>query len=479
MTSLPTVTVVVAAYDYAGYLGRTLDSALQQDYPPELLDVVVVDDGSTDATPAVLADYVARHPGRVTAIRQDNAGYVSATNRALAAARGELVAILDADDVWPADKTRRQVEVLLERPEVGLVYCDTEIIDPYDAVVRPSLWRWLEMEPQRGRCFAEIMGRAGNVALASTILVRRALLDAFAPIPPGAPYVDWWVTARVAQVAEIDWVEGLAVGYRMHGENLTLGATGHRRVRETLKTAEIRRQLLIHDAAAALTDEELVEAFKAFEGAGLTAVMQAGSAYVPLAPVHPAEQAAGERLAAAARDATLAGRWSEALRLRVAAVAHDPRDAVSREWVVELARLEADRPAEATGEPADPLAGARATVVLAFAEELVAEPRMLAAYAAEVAEDADATLVIAAIGSAPQRALERVLDAVHRAGLHPDRLPDLLLVTDAGPGGVVELERRADLVFTRRPRRLAAPCVNPDRAGALRAHVGATAGCPA
>jgi glycosyltransferase involved in cell wall biosynthesis len=200
---LPAVTVMMAAYNSAGFIHRSLDSALAQDYPPELLDIVIVDDGSTDDTPEVLTEYQRRHPDRITVIRQENAGYVAATNTAPAAARGELLAELDADDLWPPHKTRLQVARLLEDDAIGLVYCDTEVIDPYDAVLRQSVWEWLEQDPQRGPgAFAQIMARPGNVALSSTIMLRAELADDVFPIPLRAPYQDWWVTARIAAVAK-------------------------------------------------------------------------------------------------------------------------------------------------------------------------------------------------------------------------------------------------------------------------------------
>jgi glycosyltransferase involved in cell wall biosynthesis len=88
----PTVTVVVPAYNLARFLPAALDSALGQDWPAAALDVVVVDDGSTDDTPAVLE----RYAGRVRVVRQPNGGLVRAVDRGLADVRGEYVALLDA-----------------------------------------------------------------------------------------------------------------------------------------------------------------------------------------------------------------------------------------------------------------------------------------------------------------------------------------------------------------------------------------------
>jgi hypothetical protein len=165
---LPTVTALIAVYNGQEFLGRALDSALGQNYSPKLLDVVVVDDGSTDSSPELLASYESAHPGRITVVRQENAGYVAATATAVANATGQVLAILDADDVWPDDKIGRQVAMLIADPSLGLVYTDTRIIDRYDNVTRESHMRSIGVTPQVGPdALSEIMGKPGNLAISS------------------------------------------------------------------------------------------------------------------------------------------------------------------------------------------------------------------------------------------------------------------------------------------------------------------------
>src|SRR4051812_37821941 len=113
-SQLPSVAVLVAAYDAEPFVGQAVRSALAQDYPHERLHVVVVDDGSRDATAVVVAAVAAQHPGRVTLVRQENRGSVGAVNRAAeqpAAQTADLLAVLDADDAWPAGKIAAQVEL--------------------------------------------------------------------------------------------------------------------------------------------------------------------------------------------------------------------------------------------------------------------------------------------------------------------------------------------------------------------------------
>lgn len=480
---LPTVTAMMVVYNCPGFIGRAIESALNQDYPAELLDLVIVDDGCTDSTPEVIEQYRSRHPDRITVVHQGNAGLVGATNTAVEHARGELLAMIDADDLWPLDKTSRQVARLLEDPSLGLVYCDTQVIDPYDEVRRPSYWEWLQIKPQRGTsAFAQIMGPPGNIALATTIMFRAALAERIFPIPLRVPFQDWWITAQAAALTSIDCIDGLRTGYRQHGANATLGATGLWEVRETCKTAEMRRQMLIHGGGEHLSDRELLVAWQAWEHSGRVAVSQAHSAYVPLTAANDQERERGRRHAAAAQQATLDGDLSAALQERIRALACNPLDANSRQWVHDLAWLARPAPGEADEasgfvfpdaeeEPfdGDLLEGARSFVTLAYLDELITEPQLLGAYASVVREEHDATLAIVAVGHPDQRALRDVATAAARVGLDLAELPDVLLVTRGGPAARVELERRAHAVLTRRNPRLAAPAFRPEHVSDLKA----------
>src|SRR5207253_9919703 len=112
------VSLVIATFNHARFLGAALDSALAQTL--KRVEVIVVDDGSTDETPAVLA----RYADRVRVVRQPNRGLAAARNTGLAAARGTYVSFLDADDVAMPTKLAVQVAVLEAAPTVGWTYCD-------------------------------------------------------------------------------------------------------------------------------------------------------------------------------------------------------------------------------------------------------------------------------------------------------------------------------------------------------------------
>jgi glycosyltransferase involved in cell wall biosynthesis len=115
-----TISVIIPAWNRAREVCRAIDSALAQTLPP--LEVIVVDDGSTDETPEVLA----RYGDRIRVLRQDNQGVAAARNAGIAAARGDLLAFLDSDDVWLPRKLELQAARIDADPGLGLVHCGVE-----------------------------------------------------------------------------------------------------------------------------------------------------------------------------------------------------------------------------------------------------------------------------------------------------------------------------------------------------------------
>ncbi|HEV2246245.1 MAG TPA: glycosyltransferase family 2 protein [Terriglobia bacterium] len=123
------VSVIIPAYNAQRFLPMTLSSARAQTYPN--IEIIVVDDGSTDATPEI-AEAAARADKRVRVIHQRNAGVAAARNRGIAEARGEYVAPLDADDIWHPRNIALQVEALSAAgPGAGLSYAWFVSIDQY------------------------------------------------------------------------------------------------------------------------------------------------------------------------------------------------------------------------------------------------------------------------------------------------------------------------------------------------------------
>jgi len=131
--SSPLVSVIMAAYNAAEHIGEALESALAQDWRP--LEIVVVDDGSSDDTATV----VGRYP-EVVYVHQDNKGPSAARNAAVEHSSGEFVANFDSDDLLPPTRVSDQVEYLLSHPEVGAVFGRQEWMNAPEWMTRDSVY---------------------------------------------------------------------------------------------------------------------------------------------------------------------------------------------------------------------------------------------------------------------------------------------------------------------------------------------------
>lgn len=130
---MPRASVIIPAYNAAQTISATIDSALSQTFRD--IEVIVVDDGSSDETAELVRRSAARDP-RLRLIHQDNAGVAAARNAGLRAARGSWIAPLDADDLWHEEKIAKQlVRVDSEPSEPILVYCWTTEIDADDVII--------------------------------------------------------------------------------------------------------------------------------------------------------------------------------------------------------------------------------------------------------------------------------------------------------------------------------------------------------
>jgi len=262
-SDLPFVSGIVAAYNYERYLEEALESALAQDYPPDRLELIVVDDGSTDGTSDIARRYANDSGGRIRYIRQDNAGLAAATTRGLQEARGDLITLLDADDVWLTSRTRLLVAALARNPDAGLVYGDLEVIDAEGRTIATSWLQEASQTPFRGRVVAPLL--RSNFVMAPALMVRAALRERFCPIPSFFPAQDWYIAARVAAVAEIDFVPAAVARYRRHGANMSHGNhTPHEIAAHLHRDVGMRRWMLANLRADHLTVEDLADAYAYF-----------------------------------------------------------------------------------------------------------------------------------------------------------------------------------------------------------------------
>lgn len=215
--SAPLVSVIMASHNGAPFVAEAIDSVLGQSYGP--LELVVVDDGSSDDTAEIVAAYAGRDAERVRLMRKDQCqGPCRARNDALRLVRGRLVCWMDQDDVWASSKVGEQVRLMEQRPEVGLVYSYFEAFDSDtgEAIPWPDARRDIE-----GDVLADLLLIGCFIGSITTMFRREALERRGGRLRErdfslGDDYFLWLTIALDWQVARIPRV--LAT-YRRHAAN--------------------------------------------------------------------------------------------------------------------------------------------------------------------------------------------------------------------------------------------------------------------
>ena len=437
---MTTVTCVILSHNHRAFAVQAVQSALTQDYPAELLDVVILDDGSTDGTGDLLEHTFGDDP-RVTVLRQENQGFVRSTNRVVAAATGELIGFLDGDDMWVRDRVRRQVALLDARPDVGLVHGDMEIVDAQGATMHPSFFGYSGFgEVPRGRILGTLLRM--NVVTTSSIMVRASLRDRFLPVPDELFFPDWHVATMVAEVAAIEHVDGVTARYRSHSSNMGLGGTGDKFYADMRHNVRITRWHLRHLDVSAVLPGELVLAAQSMLTQATRAAAELGCWAADVLPVTDGDRDEAVQATRAARAADRAGDQAAALLARVRALAADPWDgAAHADLMISATRMD---PRSIPARPPE----TRTVGVLAFADELLAEPALLEAYAAAVTDADDVTLVIHTPADDAVAVTEALGALAARTGLDAPDAADLLLVSSGDEAGLLAAPIR--FVYSRR-----------------------------
>jgi len=209
------------AYNARPYIGEAIRSVLDQDYSN--IELIVVDDGSVDGS----AEYAESFDSRVRVIRQANAGVAAARNKGLDEAKGELIAFLDADDVWLPGKISAQVAYLRQHPETAVVYgiflrwhakadgtFDTPpapvVEDPQNLlVIRHSGWIYTEL-------------LLDSIVCIITAMIRREVADKLGgfdeSLPAGEDY-DFWL--RMSRQFRADKLNRILAYYRNNATSIT------------------------------------------------------------------------------------------------------------------------------------------------------------------------------------------------------------------------------------------------------------------
>jgi glycosyltransferase involved in cell wall biosynthesis len=205
---------VTPTFNSADTIVETIASVAAQNWRE--FEMIVVDDGSHDKTPILLAQQARRYPWISWCI-QANAGPGAARNTAISLARGEFIAFLDADDVWMPEKLAVQIAAFERNPNAAFVYADERDFWP-DRAMPKTLFQ--QKRPARGNVLRALFER-GNFILTSTAMVRRSALQALGGFDPRRRInedVDLWF--RMAEEHEFDYVPQVLVRRRLLAHSL-------------------------------------------------------------------------------------------------------------------------------------------------------------------------------------------------------------------------------------------------------------------
>jgi glycosyltransferase involved in cell wall biosynthesis len=264
------VLVLMPVYNGERFLPEQIESILTQSHTA--LTLICRDDGSTDKSSSILAQYAARYPDRVQVIN-DAVGNLGASGSfsylmqwALAHMQtygsAVYVALADQDDIWHLDKLHQSLLAMhtAEKSASGaspvLVHSDLRVVDADAKEISPSLMQYQGLDPARTRFSAQLIS---NTVTGCTSLMNRALLEKALPVPAQAVMHDWWLSLVASAFGQLVFVPRALVEYRQHGRN-TLGARRHQQAAINWRTLSRLFQFKKSPAAQALFQQAAAQA---------------------------------------------------------------------------------------------------------------------------------------------------------------------------------------------------------------------------
>ncbi|MCA1414678.1 glycosyltransferase family 2 protein [Bradyrhizobium sp. NBAIM20] len=213
------ISVIVPAFNADSTIRETVKSALDQTY--RNIEVIIVDDGSTDDTKAIAAELI-KNDGRVRYIHQQNGGVASARNRGIAEAKGDFVATLDSDDLWYPTKLERQMERFASRgSNTALVYAWCCWIDPSGVITGAAPPCRLEGKILPQMCLGNVVISASNALIRREAVIAAEGFDETLRARGAQGCEDWKLYLQIADMHEIGMVPEYLIGYRISAGSMS------------------------------------------------------------------------------------------------------------------------------------------------------------------------------------------------------------------------------------------------------------------
>ena len=221
--SIPVVSVIVPAFNASRWIGMSLDSVIAQTLRE--IEVIVVDDGSVDDTPEVVAAIAQRDP-RVRLIRRDNGGVGAARNTGILAASGRFIAPLDADDLWDPEKLEKQVRRIEQRGKrTAMIYCWYEQVDEDGNILGACCPFTVEGVARRAIILRNFVGNASVPLFRAEAIEKTGLYLTREEQKGVQGCEDWDMSIRLAESWEVGVVPEVLVGYRQTTSCMSSGTS--------------------------------------------------------------------------------------------------------------------------------------------------------------------------------------------------------------------------------------------------------------
>jgi glycosyltransferase involved in cell wall biosynthesis len=219
LSDAPLVSVLIANYNYARYISQTLESVLCQTYPH--FEIIVCDDGSTDNSCEVIESYTQKDT-RIKLVRKSNGGVATALNTAYRESKGQIICLLDADDVWIDNKLQKTLEVFRSDPKCGFAIHNVIQIDSQGNFIKPTPMFQRLASGWLATLALENGGYVDNIPPASALSVRREVAELIFPLNEGFKRnADSLIFRFAPFITAIGSAPEVLSKFRLHGTNTT------------------------------------------------------------------------------------------------------------------------------------------------------------------------------------------------------------------------------------------------------------------
>ena len=229
----PLISIAMCTYNGERFLREQMDSLIAQDYPN--LEIVIVDDGSSDGTMNILHEYAEKYPHIRLYQNKTNLGYTKNFEKAISLCRGKYISLCDQDDIWFPEKTRILYENI---GEFSLIYSKPEIIDESGEKIDREFPRTNRLT---GKCSLGLLFKnciVGHLSLFSAKLCEKIL-----PIPSGISH-DHWIGFAAAEENGILAHDRVLSLYRLHDNNTIFGSRKQKRLKAIKRWKRYKKRLL-------------------------------------------------------------------------------------------------------------------------------------------------------------------------------------------------------------------------------------------